>query len=91
MKQSITGHKPAKLNTEVKGSYSPLVNNMQANAIPKFHLREDSRFTTTPLPKSHQNNNKGYSQNMLDNNHDIIETPMSVNRPKFDFSQSGQN
>lgn len=62
-----------RLNTEAKPS----------GGIPIFHARDDARFTTTPLPKSHGQQNYG---NMLGNDHDMIETPMSMNRPKFDFS-----
>jgi hypothetical protein len=78
-------------NTNNK-NYTPLVvNNTRSyiepnSGMPKFHLPDESRFTATPLPISNK-----YKKH-LENNHDIIETPMSVNRPKFDFKeQNGQN
>ena len=73
LKQSMKQSKN-RLNTEAKPSVG----------LPRFHARDDSRFTTTPLPKSHGQQNYGQ---MLSNDHEMIETPMSVNRPKFDFNK----
>ena len=62
-----------------RDGYTPL--NVNTRQPGPSHMSDDNRYTSTPPP----NGKIPYYQQGT-NNHDIIETPISVNRPKFDFS-----
>ena len=66
-----------------RDGYTPLNVNINNSRQPGgAMLSDDNRYTSTPPPA--QGKIPYYQQGI--NNHDIIETPISVNRPKFDFS-----
>ncbi len=65
-----------------RDGYTPLNVNNNRQPGPSHMMSEDNRYTSTPPPA---NGKTPYYQGNI-NNHDIIETPISVNRPKFDFS-----